>query len=163
MELFNDPEFWVLIAFVVFVAAVGKKGWVAITGLLDSRAAAIKSELDRAVQLREEAQALLAATQRQQRDAVKETAAIIDQAKHMAEIEQQRAKADFEAALERRTRAAAEKIAQAEARALADIRDETVEITIAATRAVIASSLDEARADALIDEAIAGLSTRLTH
>ena len=163
MELFNDPEFWVLIAFVVFVAAVGKKGWVVITGALDSRAAAIKSELDRAVQLREEAQALLAGTQRQQRDAVKETAAIIDQAKHMAEIERERAKADFEAALERRTRAATEKIAQAEARALADIRDETVEITIAATRAVIASSLDEARADALIDEAIAGLATRLTH
>ena len=163
MELFSDPEFWVLIAFVVFIAAVGKKGWVAITGVLDSRAAAIKSELDRAVQLREEAQALLAGYQRQQRNAVKETAAIIEQAKHMAEIEQERTKADFEAALERRTRAATEKIAQAEARALADIRAETVEITIAATRAVIASSLDEARADALIDEAIAGLSTRLTH
>ena len=163
MELFGDPEFWVFLAFLVFLALAGKKGWGLITRALDSRAAAIKGELDRAVQLREEAQALLAGYQRQQRDAVKETAAIIEQAKHMAEIEQQRTKADFEAALERQSRAATEKIAQAEAQALADIRDEAVEITIAATRAVIASSLDEARADALIDEAIAGLETRLAN
>ena len=71
--MFHDPELWVLIAFVVFIAAVGKKAWAMITGMLDGRAAAIKSELERAVALREEAQTLLAGYQRQQRDAVKET------------------------------------------------------------------------------------------
>ena len=44
-ELFHEPEFWVLVAFVVFIAAIAKKGYVAVTGLLDARAAKIKEEL----------------------------------------------------------------------------------------------------------------------
>ncbi len=74
-ELFSSAEFWVLIAFIVFIGAVGKKAYVGITGGLDSRADKIKTEIDEAVRLREEAQALLAGYQRQQRDALKETEA----------------------------------------------------------------------------------------
>ncbi|MDP7540321.1 MAG: F0F1 ATP synthase subunit B [Alphaproteobacteria bacterium] len=160
--MFHDPEFWVLIAFVVFIAAVGKKAWAMITGMLDGRAAAIKSELERAVALREEAQTLLAGFQRQQRDAVKETEGIVEQAKQTARIETEQAKADLESALERRGKSAADKIAQAKARALEQIRANVVDVTIAATRRVIAESMDDARSDALVDEAIAaGLASRL--
>ena len=160
--MFHDPEFWVLIAFVVFIAAVGKKAWAMITGMLDGRAAAIKSELERAVALREEAQTLLAGYQRQQRDAVKETEGIVEQAKQTARIETEQAKADLESALERRGKSAADKIAQAKARALEQIRANVVDVTIAATRRVIAESMDDARSDALVDEAIAaGLASRL--
>ena len=56
---------------------------------------------------------------------------------------------------------ATDKIAQAEARALEQIRADTVDMTIAATRRVIAESLDEARSGVLIDEAIAGLGKNL--
>ncbi|HJM61351.1 MAG TPA: F0F1 ATP synthase subunit B [Alphaproteobacteria bacterium] len=160
--MFHDPEFWVLIAFVVFIAAVGKKAWAMITGMLDGRAAAIKSELESAVALREEAQTLLAGYQRQQRDAVKETEVIVEQAKQTARIETEQAKADLESALERRGKSAADKIAQAKARALEQIRANVVDVTIAATRRVIAESMDDARSDALVDEAIAaGLASRL--
>jgi F-type H+-transporting ATPase subunit b len=160
--MFHDPELWVLIAFVVFIAAVGKKAWAMITGMLDGRAAAIKSELERAVALREEAQTLLAGFQRQQRDAVKETEGIVEQAKQTARIETEQAKADLESALERRGKSAADKIAQAKARALEQIRANVVDVTIAATRRVIAESMDDARSDALVDEAIAaGLASRL--
>lgn len=160
--MFHDPEFWVLIAFLVFLAAVGKKAWAMITGMLDNKAAAIKSELERAVELREEAQTLLAGYQRQQRDAVKETEDIVAQAKQTARIETEQAKADLDAALERRGKSAEDKIAQAEARALDQIRGDTVDVTIAATRRVIAESLDDARSGALVDEAIAGLGARLS-
>jgi len=160
--MFHDPEFWVLIAFVVFIAAVGKKAWAMITGMLDGRAAAIKSELESAVALREVAQTLLAGYQRQQRDAVKETEVIVEQAKQTARIETEQAKADLESALERRGKSAADKIAQAKARALEQIRANVVDVTIAATRRVIAESMDDARSDALVDEAIAaGLASRL--
>jgi len=160
--MFHDPEFWVLIAFVVFIAAVGKKAWAMITGMLDGRAAAIKSELERAVALREEAQTLLAGYQRQQRDAVKETEVIVEQAKQTARIETEQAKADLESALERRGKSATDKIAQAKVRALEQIRANVVDVTIAATRRVIAESMDDARSDALVDEAIAaGLASRL--
>ncbi len=161
--MFHDPEFWVLIAFLVFIAAVGKKAWAMITGMLDGRAAAIKSELEKAVELREEAQTLLAGYQRQQRDAVKETEDIVEQAHQTARIETEQAKSDIAEALERRGKSATDKIAQAEARALEQIRADTVDVTIAATRRVIAESLDEARSGALVDEAIAGLGKNLAN
>ncbi len=159
--MLHDPEFWVLIAFLVFIAAVGKRAWAMITGMLDGKAAAIKSELERAVELREEAQTLLAGYQRQQRDAVKETEDIVAQAHQTARIESEQAKSDLAEALERRGKSATDKIAQAEARALEQIRADTVDVTIAATRRVIAESLDEARSGVLIDEAIAGLGKNL--
>jgi F-type H+-transporting ATPase subunit b len=161
--MFQDPEFWVLIAFLTFIAAVGKKAWAMITGMLDGRAAAIKSELEKAVELREEAQTLLAGYQRQQRDAVKETEDIVEQAHNTARIETEQAKTDLAEALERRGKSATDKIAQAEARALEQIRGDTVDVTIAATRRVIAESLDEARSGVLIDDAIAGLGKNLAN
>jgi len=160
-ELFQDPEFWVLIAFVVFVAAVGKKGYVAVTGMLDGRAGKIKEELDRAVQLREEAQALLASYQRQQRDSLKETERVVALAREMAENEIAEAKTKLEDVLERRGKTAKEKIAQAEARAIADIQTRIIDVALAATTHVIAESLDESRSQALVDQAIDGLESRL--
>ena len=160
-ELFHDPSFWVAVAFVVFVAAAAKKVYVAVAGMLDDRAAKIKEELDRAVQLREEAQALLASYQRQQRDSEKETEQIIAQARELAEIEIASAKTKLDDALERRRRTAHEKIAQAEARAIADIQTRIIDVALAATTQVISESLDESRSRALVDQAIDGLEKRL--
>lgn len=160
-ELFQSAEFWVLIAFIVFIGAVAKKAYAGITGGLDARADKIKTEIDEAVRLREEAQALLAGYQRQQRDALKETEAMLEQAREVAEVETAQAKVDLEAVLKRRGEAAKEKIAQAEARALKDVHDATVDIALAATARVIADSLDEARAAKLVDAAIEDLGQRL--
>ncbi len=160
-ELFHDPAFWVAVAFVVFVAAVAKKVYVAVTVMLDDRAAKIKDELDRAVQLREEAQALLASYQRQQRDSEKETEQILAQARTMAETEIAEAKTKLDEVLERRRRTAQEKITQAEARAIADIQTRIIDVALAATTQVIADTLDEKRSQVLVDQAIDGLESRL--
>jgi F-type H+-transporting ATPase subunit b len=56
----QSAEFWVLIAFIILVGAVAKKVWAAMTAGLDARAGRIKSHLDEAEKLREDAQSLLA-------------------------------------------------------------------------------------------------------
>jgi F-type H+-transporting ATPase subunit b len=56
---------------------------------------------------------------------------------------------------------AQERIAQEEAKAIAEIRVIAVDIAIAASRQVIAASLDERRRAALIDDAIAALPRQL--
>ncbi len=56
---------------------------------------------------------------------------------------------------------ASEKIALEEAKALAEVRNQAVEIAIAAVRRALAQSLDPARRTALLDEAIAGLPRAL--
>ncbi len=55
-----DAAFWVAIAFVAFCAILAKFAYRRIIDALDARAQAISDQLDEAVRLREEAQALLA-------------------------------------------------------------------------------------------------------
>jgi F-type H+-transporting ATPase subunit b len=56
---------------------------------------------------------------------------------------------------------AAERIAQDQAKALAEIRAVAVDVAIAAARRAIAAELDAARGSALIDSAIAALPQQL--
>ena len=156
-----DAEFWVAVAFVLFFVLFGKKLWQALTGRLDERAERIRAELDQAVRLREEAQELLASYQRRQREAVAEAEDILAHARAEAERMTEEAKERIARQLARREQLAKDKIAQAEARALDDIRTRVVDIVIAATAQVIADGLDEARATALVDDAISGLERHL--
>src|SRR5205807_1626521 len=56
MHLFADPEFWVLLAVVIFAGAVWKPMRAAVIGSLDARAARISAELDEAKKLRDDAE-----------------------------------------------------------------------------------------------------------
>ncbi|MEE8246549.1 MAG: F0F1 ATP synthase subunit B, partial [Alphaproteobacteria bacterium] len=133
-----DASFWVAVAFVLFVALIAKRGYKFITEGLDKRAGRIKTELDEAVRLREEALALLAGYQRKQRDAVRDAEEIVERAKREAARIAAQAEEDLAAALERRTRVAEVKISQAEAQALAEVRNQAVDMTLAATRRLLA-------------------------
>ena len=160
-HLFADPEFWVFVAFVVLVAGL----WVPLRRMLlaglDSRADRIRDELDQARSLREEAQRALALYQDKQREAASEAQQIIAHAKAEAERIAAQSARDLEQSLDRRRRLAEERIAQEEAKALAEIRATAVDVAIAAARQVIRSELDEKRGAALIDQAIAALPQQL--
>jgi F-type H+-transporting ATPase subunit b len=160
-HLFAEPEFWVLVAVAIFVALVWKPAKRILIGGLDVRAERIRSELDTARRLREEAEQALAGFRRQQQQASSEAEAILAHARAEAERIGEQSARDLDDALARRRRLAEERIAQEEARALAEIRAVAVDIAIAAARRVIAGELDAARGGALIDAAIAGLPQQL--
>lgn len=160
-ELLHEPEFWVAVAFVIFVALAGKKIYVAVGKLLDERGAKIRAELEEAERLRAEAEKLLADYQRKQREAMKDAQAILDAAREEAARVRKEAAASLEAHLKRRERAAVEQIAQAEAHAVAEVRNQAIELAISAAKLALAESLDAARAGALIDQSLADLEKRL--
>src|SRR6266849_6390007 len=85
MELFADPEFWVLVAAVIFVAGIWKPARKAVLGALDERGERIRAELDEAQKLREEAEQLLAQYQQREREAAAEAEAIVARAREEAE------------------------------------------------------------------------------
>jgi F-type H+-transporting ATPase subunit b len=161
MHLFADPEFWVLLAVVVFAAIVWKPMRRYLIGMLDERAMRIRGELEEARRLREEAERLLAEYQQKQRDAALEAQAIIAHAREEAERIAIQAAHDLQQSLERRQRLAEERIAQAETKAMAEIRAAAVDVAIDAAREVIVSELDEKRGAAMLDTAIASLPQRL--
>jgi len=70
IELLGDAEFWVAVAFVIFVAGLGYLGvHKMVAKSLDDRADRIKAELDEARRLKDEAAALLAEYQRKRQQA----------------------------------------------------------------------------------------------
>jgi len=161
MEFLEGPEFWVFVAFVIFVALVWKPISIRIVGALDGRAAKIRADLEQAHGLREDAQKLLADYQRRQRDAGKEAEAILARAREEAERLRKQALVDLDERIARRERLAEEKISQAEAAALKEVRDRAVDLAIAATRKLLVERLDAERRAALLDKAIAELPERL--
>ena len=154
MEFWQDPAFWAAVAFVIFIAATAKPISRLLTAGLDKRADKIRSDLEEAEKLREEAQDLLASYQRKQRDALAEAEAIIAHAGEEAERLAVQERDKLEAALERRQKQAIDRIAQAEAQALDLVRAKTVDVALDATRDYLAKELKDNQSDALTDAAI---------
>ena len=90
-----------------------------------------------------------------------EAQSIITHAKEEAERIAAQSLRDLDETLRRRQVLAQERIAQEEAKALAEIRSIAVDVAISAARQVIAASLDERRGAAMIDDAIAALPRQL--
>lgn len=162
MDFLATPEFWVAAAFIGFVALViYMKAPAMVAKALDERADAIRSELEGAQRLREEAQAMLADYQRRQRDAVKECDAIIAQARADAESLIAESRIRLDETLARREQLAIDRIAQAEAQAQASIRAEAAQLVVAASREILAKQLEGAPGAGLVDAAIADLPKHL--
>ena len=156
-----DQTFWVALAFVMFIAVVYKPVSRKMAAVLDARAEKIKQELDEAVRLREEAQALLAGYERRQNEVLKEAEDILGHAREEAERQTRQAGEALEVFIRRREAQAVDRIARAEEEATADVRNAAVELAMATTRKLIISELKEDRAQALIDDAIAELGDKL--
>jgi F-type H+-transporting ATPase subunit b len=161
MEILRQSEFWVLIAFLIALAVLVWKVTPVITKALDGRTVKIKADLDEAARLRDDARRTLAEFQQKQRDALKEADGIVAQAKIEAERVAQQAERDLALSMERRQKQALEKIALAETKALAEVRNQAVDVAIAAVRRILADDLSAARKGTLVDDAVADLSRRL--
>lgn len=159
--MLQSTSFWVLIGFLLFVAVAGRKIWAAIADLLDKHAATIAAQLKESATLRSEAEAMMAKAKADAASATAEADAIITQARHAAEEMTRTATADLEATLGRRQKAALDKIAQAEAAALAEVRAVAVDVAITATAKLLTQKAQGPLAGQMIDSAIADLPARL--
>lgn len=162
MAWMNNPEYWVLISFLIFCGLMWYAGVPAsIAKALDARADKIKSELDEARRLREEAQALLLDYQKKQREADAEARAIVDAAKREAEALAAETRRSLAEMVERRTRSAEEKIARAEAQAVGEVKAAAVDRAVAAAGKILAERGAGPAGSTLIDESIRGLRGKL--
>lgn len=162
MPEFMDNSFWALVALILFIGVIvylrvpGK-----VAKSLDGRAERIAKELEEARRLREEAQTLLASYQRKQREAQDEASEIVEAAKAEAERLVDETRAELAEQLKRRSRMAEDKIAQAEAQAMNEVRDVAASAAVDAARKIIGAKVDAGKDAALIDEAIKDLPSRL--
>ncbi|MBE3636907.1 F0F1 ATP synthase subunit B [Mangrovicoccus algicola] len=158
----HNTNFVVLLAFLLFVAIlVYFKVPGILGGMLDKRADGIRTELAEAKALREEAQALLASYKRKQDEMAEQAQKIVETARKEAKAAAAKGKADLDVSIARRLAAAEEQIAAAEKQAVKEVRDEAVNVAVAAAGEVIAKQMDPARADAMFDDALGQVQSKL--
>ena len=150
-----DSRFWVLIPLILFFALIIWKGaHKSIAAALDTRAETIRGELDEARRLREEAQALLASYHRKQKEAEEQAEAIVAQARRDAEAMALQSRKELAERLERRTQLAEQKIANAEAQALTEVRARAADLAANAAEKIMRESMSAANHKSLIADGI---------
>ena len=157
-----NTNFVVLLAFLVFVGIIiWAKAPAKVGGMLDGRAAQIKSELDEAKALREEARALLSSYEKKQKDVAEQSARIVALAREEAQAAATQAKADLKVAIARRLAAAEDQIAAAEASAIREVRERAIAVAVSAAGEVLGKQMTAEGAAASIDAAIDQVAAKL--
>jgi F-type H+-transporting ATPase subunit b len=156
-----DATFWATIALFVFIGVVlYLKVPSMITKALDGRIKDIETELAEAERLRAEAKALLEDYQRRREEAEKEAEGIVAAAREDAFRLTAEAGTALETLIARRTKAVEEKIAQAEAQAVAEVRARSADLAVEAARVLLQKQMTT-QGDALVERAIKDVGERL--
>lgn len=159
--MMHSAVFWLVIAMAVFFAIAGKPLVKTIRGIIDKHRETVCQEMEAAARLRSEAQELLIQIRQKHSEATKEAEVIIANAKADAERLHTEAAAKLEALLALREKQALDKIAEAEAKAIAEARQLAARLSVAASSDILKQRLVGATADSLIDASIAELPSKL--
>lgn len=156
-----DNSFWAFIGLILFFVLIAYlKAPAMMTKSLDQRSQRIRNELDEARELKEEAKRQLAEYQRRGREAEAEAKDIVAAAQREAEALVNEARAKSEDYVARRTQIAEQKIAQAEADAIAEVRAAAVNLAVDAATRVISERNSAGNAQ-MLDQSIAEVRRRL--
>jgi F-type H+-transporting ATPase subunit b len=154
-----DASMLVALAMLIVIGiAVWKKVPAFIAGMLDKQIDGIKKQLDAATNLRAEAEAIKAEYQAKAAQAASDAEEMKANAATEAKQIIATAKQDAANMVARRAKMAEDKIAAAEAAAIADVRAASAATAAAAAEHIIMSSSDTKIDAALVDGAIASLN-----
>ena len=160
--MFQEPETWVAIAFIILMCVFAYFGvHRTVLKALDNRSARIKAELDDARRLKDEAAKVLGDYKARRASAEREAEDIIANARSEAERIATEAKAKMEDFVARRTKTAESKIALAEAQALADVRAAAANAAVAAASSILSKTVKGEVADDLLTKGIAEVRQKL--
>jgi F-type H+-transporting ATPase subunit b len=161
MPAWMDNSFFALIGLVLFIAVLIYVGLPRILGgMLDKQIAKIETDLAEAKRLREDAAALLVEYEQKRAEAEKEAEGIVIAAKQEAERLTAEAQTSLADLVARRTKSVEDKIAQAEAQAIAEVRARSAELAVEAARVVLTDEMNK-KGGKVVDDAIADVANRL--
>ena len=149
-----DEAMWVALGFALFVVLVWKKAGAALAETLDTRSAKIKSELDEARKLHEEAKSELDSLKGLKRDAEKEAKTIVANAKAAANRIRETAAQKAVETVARREAQAAAKIQASEVALVNELRAKAASLAADAARELIAEKMDKDASLKLIETSV---------
>lgn len=161
MDATSGATAWATIALIIFIGIAIYFGIPKmITKMLDERIKKIETDLSEAEALRAEAKALLEDYARRRDEAEKEAEGIVSAAREEAFRLTADAKLSIEALIARREKSVTEKIAQAEAQAVAEVRARSADLAVEAARVLLTKQM-ATNGDVLVEQAIKDVAARL--
>ena len=162
LDILKEPDFWEWLGLLTVIAVfLYMRAPATIARALDRRAEAIAKELESVKRLREEAETVLINYRERAESAEHEAATILNETRAETDRFTAEARTQMQAQIERRARQAQERIAQAEANAMAEIRALAADAAVAAAQKLIAARLGEQKAASLISQSINELPAKL--
>jgi F-type H+-transporting ATPase subunit b len=161
-EFFQDAETWVAIGLLILIGALiyAKVPAMAMKAL-DARGVRVQAELDEALRLRQEAQALLASIKVRREEAEALAVEMIANAQADAARLGAEAAVKLEETIKRRQEMAERKIAIAEAQAAADVKAAAADLAAQLAEGVLVARLQGLKSDPLVDRAVSEIAGKL--
>jgi F-type H+-transporting ATPase subunit b len=152
--------FWTIVVFLLLLAVLWRYAYPALLGAVEARERALQDQLDEAERNRAESAALLAEHKKLLAEARTQAHGLLVEARTSAEKERalamEKTLHEQQELLERARR----EIGAERDRALAELRAEAVELSLAAASRLIGERLDSDSDRKLVQQYLAGLSTR---
>ena len=150
-----DASFWVAISFLIFIGIlIYFKIPYKIISSLEQIIKDIKTQLDNAEKLKEEAKAILSQNENKLSKSTSEIKDLIKKATLEAEAKTLKTNDEFHKLMEIRKKNADERIRQMKDQALKDIKNASVKIAIESVEKLMQNSLDKTKLDKIYNESI---------
>ena len=159
--MFSDPQFWVAVAFVAFIAAIFNPVRKILTTNLDSQIKDIKNKIEEAENLKNETQVTLSEVKKRQNDVQAEIADIHKEAEKKVKQLEEIAESKLKDQIAKRQVLAEAKIDQLTRDANNMIQSHISSTAIAATISILEQKLNNHEQQKLIDKSIEDLGSAL--
>ena len=159
--MFSDPQFWVAVAFVAFIAAIFNPVRKILTSSLDAQIKDIRNKIDEAENLKNETQRTLSEIRKRQNDVQIEIQDIHKDAEKKVKQLEENAEVKLKDQIAKRQILAEAKIDQLTRDANNLIQSHISSTAIAATISILQQKLDNQEQQKLIDKSIEELGSAL--
>ena len=157
----SDPQFWVAIAFIIFLLAIFNPVRKILSSSLDTKISEIKNSLEEAENLKNETQEILSNIKRRQNEVEIEIREIHTSSKERIKVLELQSQKKLKELIGKRELLAAAKIDQMGRDAKLQIQQNISQIAIEATVAVLEKKLSENEKQDLIDQSIKDIGSVL--
>ena len=159
--MFHDPQFWVFIAFIIFIVLIFKPVKKLLISNLDIKINEIKNKINEAEKLKKEAQKALSEIKKRQNDLKKEILIIEENARNKIHLIEKEHTQKLNDQIHKRQNLSKIKIDQIARDANSEIQQYISESVIIVVRNIIEKKLDPYLKEQLIDNSIDEIKTIL--
>ncbi|MBX6367904.1 MAG: F0F1 ATP synthase subunit B' [Rhodospirillales bacterium] len=151
---FPSQIFWLVVAFAVLYFLMSKVALPRLGRVIEERRRRLDEDLEKAAQMKTEAEAVIAAYERALADARAQAQATVKETNDRLAAEAAERLRVAGAAIAEKTEAAERRIAEARAAAMASVKDIAAEVALAMTERLTGTAVDPARARAAVEAAM---------